>query len=134
MVSSWKKIIPQSERVHVIREAHTSLISRNFGVGKTVAQLQNFFYWPRMNDIVSKYIKGCVMCETNKPSNRKRHDYLYVFVDRLRKMCILMPCKNQVIDELTAQLFFQHVWIYFWLPTFIISNRDSHFLGKFWSS
>ena len=36
--------IPQSERVHVIREAQTSLILGHFGVGKTVAQLQIFCY------------------------------------------------------------------------------------------
>jgi hypothetical protein len=34
-----KLCIPTSERVHVIQEAHTSLVSRNFGVGKTIAHL-----------------------------------------------------------------------------------------------
>ena len=66
-----KICIPQSERVHVIIEAHTSLISEHFGVGKTIQQLQKFFYWPQMNDKVSKYVKGCVMCATSKPSNIK---------------------------------------------------------------
>jgi hypothetical protein len=76
--------------------------------------------------IVTKYVKGCVMCSTCKPTNRKLglyspilipshqwesismdfvgglpmtkgdHDYLYVVVDRFCKMCILMPCKNQI--------------------------------------
>ena len=32
--------IPTSERFHVIREAHTSLVSENFGVGKTMTHLQ----------------------------------------------------------------------------------------------
>jgi len=41
-----KLCIPESERVHVIREAHTSLIAGHFGVDKTVAQLQRFCYWP----------------------------------------------------------------------------------------
>ena len=41
-----KICIPQSEIVHVIREAHTSLISRHFGVGKIVERLQKFCYWP----------------------------------------------------------------------------------------
>ena len=62
--------IPQRERVHVIREPRTSLISGNFGIGRTVAQLQKFCYLTRMNDIVSKYVKGCVMCATSNPSNR----------------------------------------------------------------
>jgi hypothetical protein len=64
-----KLCIPRDERVNVIREAHTSLISGHFGVGKIVAQLQRYFYWPQMNETVSKYIKGCVMCATSKPSN-----------------------------------------------------------------
>jgi hypothetical protein len=38
-----KLCIPKDERVHVIREAHTSLISGHFGIGKIVAHLQIFF-------------------------------------------------------------------------------------------
>jgi hypothetical protein len=68
------------------------------------------------------------------PMSRKGHDYLYVVEDRFSKMCILMPCKKQVTAELTLQLFFQHVWVHFGLPTSIISDQDSRFLGKFWSS
>jgi hypothetical protein len=75
-----------------------------------------------MKAIVTKYVKGCVMCSTCKPTNRKLglysplpvsshpreiismdfvgglpmskrgHDYLYVVVDRFSKMCILIPC------------------------------------------
>jgi hypothetical protein len=30
-------------------------------------------------------------------------------------------------------MFFANVWVHFGLPTSIISDRDSHFLGKFWS-
>jgi hypothetical protein len=53
------------------------------------------------------------------------HDYLYVVVDRVSKMCILMPCKNQINVEQTANLFFQYVWVHFGLPTSIISDRDT---------
>ena len=79
-----------------------------------------------MNETFSKYVKGCVLCATSKPSNRKLglytplsvpshpwesvsmdfmgglpmsrkgHDYLYAVVDRFSKMCILMPCKNKI--------------------------------------
>lgn len=52
----------------------------------------------------------------------------------LSKMCILIPCRNQVNDEQTAQMFFQNVWVHFGLPTSIISNRDSRFMGEFWSN
>jgi hypothetical protein len=39
-----KLCIPTSERVHVIQEAHTSLVSGHFWVGKTMAHLQRFCY------------------------------------------------------------------------------------------
>lgn len=116
--------IPQTERVKIISEAHTSLISSHFGVSKTVAQLQRFCYWPKMNETISIYVRGCAMCAKSKPSNiklglytplpvpshpwesvsmafvrgvpksRKGHDYLYVVVDRFSKMCILIPCNK----------------------------------------
>ncbi len=89
-----------------------------------------------MKNIVTRYVKGCVMCSVSKPSNRKLglytpfpipscpwesvsmdfvgglplsrkgYDYLYVAVDRFSKMCILIPCKKQITVEQTASLFF----------------------------
>jgi hypothetical protein len=129
-----------------------------------MAHLQRFCYWPQMKAIVTKYVKGCVMCSTCNPTNRKLglysplhvpshpwvsvyidfvgglpmtkggHDYLYVVVDRLNKMCILIPCKKKITTEQTANIFFQHVWFHFGLPTSIISDRDTRFLGDFWTS
>jgi len=49
-------------------------------------------------------------------------------------MCILIPCKKTIIGQGAANFFFNHVWIHFGLPTSIISDRDSRFLGKFWTS
>jgi hypothetical protein len=48
-----KLCIPQGERINIIREAHSSLIAGHFGVGKTVANLQRYCYWPKMNESVS---------------------------------------------------------------------------------
>ena len=63
--------IPVEQRTHVIREAHSSLIAGHFGVSKTLSVLQNYCYWPQMQETVARYIRGCAMCATNKPSNRK---------------------------------------------------------------
>jgi hypothetical protein len=45
-----------------------------------------------------------------------------------------MPCTKQVTTEKTTQMFFQNVWVHFGLPKSIISDRDSRFVGRFWSS
>ena len=44
-----------------------------------------------------------------------------------------MPCKKYITTEMNAHLFFQNLSIHFGLPTSIISDRYSCFLGKFWS-
>ena len=124
-----KLCIPRGERNNIIREAHTSLIVGHFSVGKTLAHLQRYCYWPHMNESVSHFIRGCSLCATSKPRNRKLglytslpvpshpweiismdfvgglpmsrngHDYLYVMVD---KMCILMACKKTITAEQTT--------------------------------
>ena len=53
---------------------------------------------------------------------------------RFSEMCIFIPYEKQVTAEQTTKLFFQNVWVHFGLPTSIVSNRDSQFVGKFWSS
>ena len=68
------------------------------------------------------------------PKFRKVHDYLYVIVDKFNKMCIVIPCNKHITVEQTTKLFFQHVWVHFGLPTSIVYDQDSLFLGKFWSS
>jgi hypothetical protein len=65
-----KLCIPRGERMNIIREAHSSLIASHFGVGKTLANLQRYCYWPKMNESVSRYVQGCSLCATSKPSNR----------------------------------------------------------------
>ena len=66
--------------------------------------------------------------------SKRNHDYLYVVVDRFSKMCIFMSCNKQVTTEQTTKLFFQNVWVHFGFPKSIISDRDSRFVGSFWSS
>lgn len=159
-----KLCIPTGERVHVIREVHTSLVFGHFSIEKTLCHVQRFFFWPHRKNIVNRYVKGCVMCYVSNPSNRKlrlytplpilshpwesvsmdflgglplsrkSHDYLYVIIDYFNKMCILVSCKKQIIVEKTAHLFFQHVWVHFGLPTSIVSDQNSLFLREFWTS
>lgn len=140
------------------------MIIEHFGVGKTIVNLQRYFYWPHIFSNVSHFIRGCSLCATGNPINsklglytpllvpsrpwesismdfvgglplsRKGHDYLYVFVDMLSKMGILTPCKNQITTEQRTHLFFQNIWVHFGLPTLIVSDCDFQFVGNFWSN
>ena len=60
-----KLCVPKGERLQLIREAHTSKVARHFGVGKTVANLQRYVYWPKMQEQVARFIRGCMLCCTS---------------------------------------------------------------------
>jgi hypothetical protein len=36
-----------------------------------MAHLHRFCYWPQMKAVITKYVKGSVMCSISKPTNRK---------------------------------------------------------------
>jgi hypothetical protein len=121
-----KLYVPKGEQLQLIKEAHTYKIVGHFGVKKRDGNLQRYVYRPRMQQGVVRYIRQCILCCTDKPSNRRQglyhplpiptrpwesismdffgglrttrkgHDYLFVVVNRLKKMCILMPCKNTI--------------------------------------
>jgi hypothetical protein len=157
--------IPEGgDRIQWIREAHTSRVHGYFGITKTLLNLQRYVYWPKMLVDVTKFVRGCLMCATSKPFNRKRglylplpvpkrpwdsvfmdfleglpttkrgHDYLFVVVDRFSKMIILMPCTKTITATQAAKMFFEHVWKHFGLPDSIISDRDVRFCSHFWNS
>ena len=48
--------VPSSESANMILEAHYSQVVGHFGVEKTVAVLQKYFYWPNLRQDVGKYI------------------------------------------------------------------------------
>ena len=68
------------------------------------------------------------------PSTKPRNDCVFVVVDRFSKMAIMAACKKNITAEATAKIFFEIVWVHFWIPQSIISDRDSQFLSTFWSS
>jgi hypothetical protein len=66
---------PSSERPKMIWEAHYSRVAGHFGVEKTVAVLQKYFYWPNLRQDVEKYIKSCIACAIAKTTINKQGLY-----------------------------------------------------------
>jgi hypothetical protein len=67
-------------------------------------------------------------------STKRGNDYVFVVVERFSKMAILAACKKNITAKATAKLFFEQVWVHFWIPQTIISDHDIRFLISFWSS
>ncbi|KAK1377226.1 hypothetical protein POM88_033419 [Heracleum sosnowskyi] len=65
--------IPEDgDRLQWIREAHTFRVAGHFGVEKTLSNLRRYVVWPKMQNDVSRYVRGCKLCFTSKPANRKK--------------------------------------------------------------
>jgi hypothetical protein len=117
-----------------------------------------------MREYVARYIRGCILYCTNKPSNRKQglyhplpiparalesismdfvgglqttkkgHEYIFTVVDRFNNMCIIMPCIKTIKGKETTNFLFEQVQMLFGIPRSIISNMDTRFLNAFWST
>ena len=117
-----------------------------------------------MQEDATWYIRECILCCTNKPNNKKQglyhplpvptqpwesismyfvgglpttrkgHEYLFVVVDRFRKMFILMPCKKTINGQEEVSKFFEQVWVEFGIPRSLISDRDTRIISEFWTT
>ena len=155
--------VPSSERAKMIWEAHYSRVAGHFVVKKTVAVLQNYFYWPNLQQDVRKYIRSCTACAIAKPSIKNQglytslptpsrpwesismdhmsglpstkhdNDCVFVVVEKFSNMAIMAACKKNITAKSIAKLFFERMWVHFGIPQSIILDQDSRFLSTFWS-
>nr|GEY99027.1 DNA/RNA polymerases superfamily protein [Tanacetum cinerariifolium] len=69
---------------------------------------------------------------TGLPTTQKRHDAIWVVVDRLTKSAHFLPIrKNYSISKL-AEIFRQETVRLYGTPTSIMSDRDPRFTSRFW--
>jgi len=66
-------IVPADEtlRTRLLAEMHDTPTGGHFGRDKTHAALRRRFYWPKMNEQVAAYVKGCDVCQRVKHSQQK---------------------------------------------------------------
>ena len=67
-------VLPKSHglRLHVMLEMlemHSSLYFAHLGVWKTIAVLQQHFWWPKLPKHVAAFVKGCTICQCIKDVN-----------------------------------------------------------------
>jgi hypothetical protein len=66
-------------------------------------------------------------------SNKHGNDCVFMVVDLFSKMAMMIACKKCITTEANARLFFEHVWVHFWLPYTIILDWDNRFFSALWS-
>jgi len=50
----------------ILHHFHSSLTAGHPRIAKTIQLIQPFYWWPRMKDFVTNYVKGCATCQMNK--------------------------------------------------------------------
>nr|GFC68659.1 putative nucleotidyltransferase, ribonuclease H [Tanacetum cinerariifolium] len=99
----------------VMTEAHSSPFTVHPCSTKMYRDLKYYFWWNGMN----------------LPTTQKRHDMIWVMVDRLTKSAHFLPIqKNYSISKL-AEIFRQEIVRLHGTPTSIVSDRDPRFTSRF---
>ncbi|RVW96613.1 Transposon Ty3-G Gag-Pol polyprotein [Vitis vinifera] len=108
-----------SLRDHVIWELHGGGMGGHFGRDKTIALVEDRFFWPSLKKDVWKVIKQCRACQVGKD---------------FPKMAHFIPCKKASDASYVAALFFKEVVRLHGLPQSIVSDRDVKFMSYFWKT
>ncbi|GKV50067.1 hypothetical protein SLEP1_g56783 [Rubroshorea leprosula] len=156
-IPKWENL-----RRELMKECHDSRWAGHPGIKRTMALVEDLYYWPRMRDDIEAYVRTCLVCQQDKIEQRQPGGLLeplptperpwecvtmdfisalpqsegcgsiLVVVDRFSKYGTFIPAPRDCKAEEAARLFFKHVVKYWGLPRIIISDRDPRFTGKFW--
>ena len=55
-------------RQRICHELHCSPYAGHTGMNRTATLIARYFYWPDMQEDIKDYVRGCVLCQRNKPS------------------------------------------------------------------
>ena len=66
------------------------------------------------------------------PLTRRKHDSVWVVVDRLTKLAHFLPIRTDyALDKMVELYISEIVWLH-GIPISIISDRDMRFTSRFW--
>jgi hypothetical protein len=151
-------------RTQLIREAHTPLSSAHPSPGKTIKMLRERYFWRSMRRDITQYIANCSECRAahrprdkapgllhplpipqyrwqhicidfkSFPPDKQGYDNIAVFIDRLSKEAVSIPCTKEATAKDLAEMFYIHVYRHHNVPESIVSDRGPQFTSTFWDA
>jgi len=151
----------QGLRQTFMKAEHDSKIAGHFGTYKTIGRVRANFYWPKMDENITKYVRSCDICQGNNVIRHKKYGLLeplevamrpwtaismdfnvglpksdgytkiWVIVKRFSKMAHFIPLRTEEPIKELAFTFVKEIWRLHGLPESIVSDRDTRFLSKF---
>nr|GEY13927.1 RNA-directed DNA polymerase [Tanacetum cinerariifolium] len=122
-----------SLREALLTEAHSSPFSVHPGSTKMYHDLKQYFWWSGMKrdqlDIpVWKWDEISMDFVTGLPPTQRRHDAIWVVVDRLTKSAHFLPIRKDFSVSRLAEIFQQEIVRLHGTPSTIVSDRDPRFI------
>lgn len=152
-----KAYVPPTLRNIIITAGHEINPIVHPGMRKTKAMIRRVFAWPRMDDDIARYIRGCLICQRIRPGIetlqgqlKRKHDIegafekIYVdiwsasyggklhkcltVIDSLTRWAEVVEVQNETSDEIAIVLF--KIWISrYGVPRIMVTDRGSSFTG-----
>jgi hypothetical protein len=147
----------------LIQEAHSQPSSAHPGGTKTYQLLAPKYYWVGMGADCKRYVANCKDCraahsnQTKQqgllhplpvpaypmqhlcmdfkefPKDKHGFDTILVFIDRLGKDAVTIPCHKNIDARGVATLFLQWIYRFGHTPESIVSDRGPQFVSSFWN-
>lgn len=146
----------------LIAEVHSQPASAHCGGQKTYQLLATRYYWVGMGSDCKRYVRNCTTCKHTHgnqakqqgflhplpvpeypmqhlcmdykefPKDKHGYDNILVFIDRLSKASVTIPCHKEIDARGMATLFITWIYRFGHTPESIVSDRGPQFVSSFW--
>lgn len=147
----------------ILQWMHSSSQGGHSGITATLKRIKEVFYWPKMKEAVTEFVRRCLTCQKCKYDHAaypgllqpiplpnsvweevtmdfieglpssQGKEVILVVIDRLSKYAHFMALSHPFSAMSVAQSYLDHVYKLHGFPKAIISDRDKVFLSHFWS-
>ena len=153
----FQTALPKKQRLKVMQEFHDN--NGHFGFKKTYAAIQTKYYWPKMFQDISDFVKSCDRCQRAKrdahpsttplnplpvakvferlhidligplPKTTAGHEHILVCVDSFSRWVEAFPLHDQTAPSI-ARVLHDEIFCRYGAPISIVSDRGRNFLSK----
>ena len=159
----WQLVVPRKYIELVLTHAHDHVTLAHQGEPRTFENLKLRFWFPRMREVVSDWVKSCPNCQSRKPPNKQAkapiqsfvvgapfekvsidltnaysetddgYNHLATFCDEFTKFVVVVPLKTMKAEEVCSA--FVDRWIaYHGLPKQVHCDQGTSFENSIFKS
>jgi len=152
---SYRIVVPAAMRELIVTQAHDGRLSGHLGVDKTMARIQQSYYWPGIRGSVEKFVGSCPSCQHRNiakyqlkaplqilptvgifqriymdfvicPKSSRGHTSILTIICSTSKFLIAVPMRSQSAIA-TATALIEHVFLVYGFPSELCSDRGTNF-------